>query len=93
MKDFYSGNFNLESRLVQKGVLDLKAFWQFIDDKYFRDPEGKSLDPVNHITQILIKNSELPIVEKKDLKDPHNSPKFVEELRMETVKISKIKYF
>jgi hypothetical protein len=30
-------------------------------------------------------------LEKKEAKDPHSSPKFIEELRQETAKTSKIK--
>jgi len=89
MKDFSSTNFNLESKLIQKGILDLKAFWQFIDDKYFKFKENLNVDPVNSLIQLLIKQSELPFFDKKDLKDNQVLNKFYEELSQEGFKTGK----
>ena len=89
MKDFYLGNFNLESKLIQKGVLDLKAFWQFIEDKYFKYPEHNSTDTVHHIQQVLLRSSELPVADRKELKDVAASPRFMEELRQDALRTSK----
>ena len=89
MKDFSSTNFNLESKLIQKGILDLKAFWQFIDDKYFKFKENLNVDPVNSLIQLLIKQSELPVFDKKELKDNQVLNKFYEELSQEGFKTGK----
>ena len=89
MKDFSSTNFNLESKLIQKGILDLKAFWQFIDDKYFKFKENLNVDPVNSLIQLLIKQSELPFFDKKELKDNQVLNKFYEELSQEGFKTGK----
>lgn len=89
MKDLSTTKFNIESRLVQKGVLDLKGFWQFLEDKYFKPPENKNIDLLSQLKILLIKNSELPFCERKDPKESISLSKFYEEIYQEGLKTSK----
>lgn len=91
MKDFYYSNYNLEARLIQKGMLDLKAFWQFIEEKHFKPPEHKNINLVSQINQILIKISEHSLLDKRDAKEGQNLVKFYEELHQDPARLSKTK--
>lgn len=90
MKDFAQTNFNLENKLVQKGVLDLKAFWQYLEDRYFKVSENKNLDPFLSLFHLLSKHSEMEIYEKKEFKDPTKLTKLCEEISQESTKQGKI---
>lgn len=79
MKDFKPTSYNLETRLNGKGPLDLKAFWQYIEEKYFKLPENIYVDVISHISQLINKQAELPFVEKKDSKEFANLIKNMEE--------------
>ena len=75
MKDYYNQGINTESKLLQKGVLDLKSFWTFVNEKFFK-PE---VSP-NIIFQNLAKTSELPAQECKESKEQFLAIKSISEI-------------
>jgi len=93
MKDFSTTIFNLESRLVQKGIIDLKGFWQFVDEKYFKLDEKNNLDLLTTLNRIILKQSELPFPIKLDGRESKetqtNIIKYYEELHQEGFKTGK----
>lgn len=92
MKDFNSSNLNLENKIIQKGVLDLKVFWQYTDEKYFRTNETESWDLFSRLKYLFYKNSELTLLEKREGKDPFAVVKFMEEIHLAGLKHGKFKY-
>lgn len=92
MKDFNSSNLNLENKIIQKGVLDLKIFWQYINEKYFRTNENDSWELFSKLKYFFYKNAELSSLEKREGKDPFAVVKFIEEIQLVGLKHGKTIY-
>lgn len=70
MKDFNSSNLNLENKIIQKGVLDLKIFWQYINEKYFRTNENDSWELFSKLKYFFLQKCRTEFIRKKRRERP-----------------------